>query len=127
MSGSERMVIVDTGHVRGLLASHHWSRVAPSTGTLTQHLVGRCATSWVMLLADDCHLEMGGSNFRSALLVLVFLLLCAVSGCPLCWSKTSVQGAADGGGTNGVGTFWVKGHNGTERDMLLKGPQTLTS
>ena len=55
-----------------------------SIGRLTQCVVRRQATSWVVLLADDLHLDMGGPNFRSALLV--FFLQCAVSGCPLSWS-----------------------------------------
>ena len=55
----------------------------------------RYATSWLMLPADDCHLEVGDAHFRPALLVL--FLLCSVVGCPLSWTKSS-------GGTT---TSWV--------------------
>ena len=40
-----------------------------------------------MVVADDCHLEAGGPAYRSALMV--FFVLCAVSGVPLAWLKTS--------------------------------------
>ena len=40
-----------------------------------------------MLVADDYHLEAGGPCYRSALMV--FFVLCAVSGVPLSWHKTA--------------------------------------
>ena len=40
-----------------------------------------------MLVADDYHLEAGGAEYRSALIV--FFVLCAVSGVPLSWNKTA--------------------------------------
>ena len=48
-----------------------------------------------MLLADDFHLEAGGTNFPPALLV--FFLLCEVVSCHLSWDKT----------TGGTTTHWV--------------------
>ena len=56
-------------------------------GRLYQYIVARYASSWVLLLADDYHIEIGGRHFRPALLV--FFLLCDVVCCPLSWSKTS--------------------------------------
>ena len=77
-------------------ASYNWSRVSATVGRLTQYLISRYATTWIMLLADDYHVEVGGPHFRPALLV--FFLLCEVLGCPLSWNKT------DGGTvTNWVG------------------------
>ena len=75
-------------------ASYYWSRVASSIGRLTQYLAGNRAESWHLLVADDFHLESAGESYRSALLV--FFVLCAVSGVPLAWSKTA-------GGDNWVG------------------------
>ena len=54
------------------------SRVSPAVGRLTQYLTSRYATTWIMLRADDCHVEVGGAHFRPALLV--FFLLCEVLG-----------------------------------------------
>ena len=68
-------------------ASYWWSRVSTAMGRLYQYIVARYASSWVLLLADDYHIEMGGRHFRPALLV--FFLLCDVVCCPLSWSKTS--------------------------------------
>ena len=76
-------------------ASYWWSRVATAVGRLYQYIVARYASSWVLLLADDYHTEMGGRHFRPALLV--FFLLCDVVSCPLSWSKTS----------GGLTTNWV--------------------
>ena len=68
-------------------ASYYWSRVASSVGRLTQYFTGSRATTWHLLVADDYHLEAGGAEYRSALLV--FFVLCAVVGVPLSWSKTA--------------------------------------
>ena len=68
-------------------ASYYWSRVSAAVGRLTQYLISRYATTWIMLLADDYHVEVGGPHFRPALLV--FFLLCEVLGCPLSWNKTN--------------------------------------
>ena len=73
-------------------ASYYWSRVS-AVGRLPQYLISRCATTWVMLLADDYHVEM---DFRPA--ILVFFLLGEVLGCPLSWNKTN-----GGSFTNWVG------------------------
>ena len=40
-----------------------------------------------MLVADDFHLESAGESYRSALLV--FFVVCSVTGVPLAWSKTA--------------------------------------
>ena len=68
-------------------ASYYWSRVSAAVGRLTQYLISQYATTWIMLLADDYHVEVGGKHFRPALLV--FFLLCEVVGCPLSWNKTN--------------------------------------
>ena len=68
-------------------ASYWWSRVASALGRLTQYLAGHTARTWHLLVADDFHLEAGGSGFRVALFL--FFLLCSVSGVPLSWRKTS--------------------------------------
>ena len=52
-------------------ASYYWSRVSAAVGRLTQYLISRYATTWIMLLADDYHVEVGGQHFRPALLVRV--------------------------------------------------------
>ena len=67
-------------------ASYYWSRVSAAVGRLTQYLISQHATTWIMLLADDYHVEVGGQHFRPALLV--FNLLCEVLGCPHSWNKT---------------------------------------
>ena len=68
-------------------ASKNWSRVAAAVGRLTQYLISRSATTWIMLLADDYHAEVGGAHFRPA--IMVFFLLRDVLGCPLSWNKTN--------------------------------------
>ena len=55
-------------------ASYYWSRVCAAVGRLTQYLISRYATTWIMLLVDDHHVDVGGARFRPA--VLVFFLLC---------------------------------------------------
>ena len=68
-------------------ASYYWSRTAAALGRLTQYFAGGSAHTWHMLVADDYHLEAGGQSYRSALMV--FFVLCAVSGVPLSWHKTA--------------------------------------
>ena len=68
-------------------ASYYWSRVSTAVGRLTQYFISQYATTWIMLFADDYHVEVGGQHFRPALLV--FFLLCEVFGCPLSWNKTN--------------------------------------
>ena len=65
-------------------ASYWWSRVASAMGRLAQYCVGRAAHTWHMLVADDFHLEVGGAEYRPAL---VFFVLCAVASVPLSWNK----------------------------------------
>ena len=48
--------------------SYYWSRVSAAV-RLTQYLISLYATTWIMLLADDHHGEVGGQHFRPALLV----------------------------------------------------------
>ena len=50
-------------------APDYWSRVSAAVGRLPQYLISRYATTWIMLLADDYHVEVGGPHFRPALLV----------------------------------------------------------
>ena len=68
-------------------ASYWWSRVATAVGRLSQYCAGHSARTWHMLVADDFHLEAGGAEYRSELIV--FFVLCAVSGVPLSWNKTA--------------------------------------
>ena len=65
-------------------ASYCWSRVASAVGRLTQYAAAR---TWHLLVADDYHLEAGGPEYRPALLV--FFVLCSVTGVPLSWHKTA--------------------------------------
>ena len=68
-------------------ASYHWSRVGSALGRLTQYLAGDTAQTWHLLVADDFHLDAGRGGYREALLS--FFVLCALSGVPLSWSKTT--------------------------------------
>ena len=67
-------------------ASYYWCRTAAAFGRLSQYFGGNAARTWHMVVADDFHLEAGGPAYRSALMV--FFVLCAVSGVPLAWHKT---------------------------------------
>ena len=69
-------------------ASFFWSRVSAAVGRLTQNLTSRYATTWIMLLADDYHVEVGGAHFRPEVL-----------GCPLSWNNKTSGGTV----TNWVG------------------------
>ena len=85
-SGSE--VYVHTVGTFGIAsASYHWSRVSSAVGRLSQHLVGRQANAWHLLVADDYHLDAGGKAYRAA--IMAFFMLCAVAGVPLSWRKTA--------------------------------------
>ena len=96
-------------------ASCYWSRVASSTGRLTQYLTGNRAESWHMLVADDFVLESAGESYRSALLV--FFVLCAVSGVPLAWSKTA------GGDIGSASSFFtVLSRSGSQLDARSGSP-----
>ena len=68
-------------------ASYYWSRVAGAIGRVTQYCTGRQADTWHLLVADDYHLESGGPEYRPALLV--FFVVCVVTGIPLSWPKTA--------------------------------------
>ena len=48
-------------------ASYSWSRFAGSVGRITQCISVRSATTWHQLVADDFHIEAGGSRYRAAL------------------------------------------------------------
>ena len=49
-------------------ASYYWSRVGSGIGRLTQGVVGSSATIWIMLVADDYHLETSGAAYRTGLI-----------------------------------------------------------
>ena len=50
-------------------------------------VTGRQADTWHLLVADDYHLESSGPEYRPALLV--FFVVCVVTGIPLSWPKTA--------------------------------------
>ena len=64
-------------------ASYSWSRVASALGALRNILARDTAHTWHMLVADDCHLEAGGSGDGAAMIV--FPILGTVCGVPLSW------------------------------------------
>ena len=68
-------------------ASYWWSRVATALGRLAQYVPGKAATTWHLLVADDFHLEAGGSEYRAGLIT--FFILCSLIGIPLSWNKTA--------------------------------------
>ena len=45
-----------------------------------QYVVGQSATTWVLLVANDCHLETSGTSYRSALFS--FLVVCSFLASP---------------------------------------------
>ena len=59
-------------------ASYYWSRVATAIGRLCQYIPAFSANSWHQLVADDYHLEVGGTEYRAA--IISFFVLCAVIG-----------------------------------------------
>ena len=68
-------------------ASYYWNRVGATVGRISQYVVGKSATVWHMLVADDYHLEAGGEQYRFA--PITFFIVCAVAGVPLSRNKTS--------------------------------------
>ena len=68
-------------------ASYYSNRVGAAVDRISQYVVGKSATTWHMLVADDFHLEAGGEQYRFALIA--FFIVCAVAGVPLSWNKTS--------------------------------------
>ena len=56
-------------------------------GRLAQYLVGESAQTLHMSVAEDFHLEAGGTGHRSALFD--FVVSCAAAGVPLSWNKTA--------------------------------------
>ena len=51
------------------------------------YVVGQSATIWVMLVADDYHLETSGAAYRTGLIT--FFVICSLPGVPLSCGKTS--------------------------------------
>ena len=76
-------------------ASYCWSRVASALGLLSQYSIGELTETWHMLVADDHFLEPGGEDNTSALIV--FLIICSVSGIPLSWIETAGGGISSPG------------------------------
>ena len=68
-------------------ASYYWSRVATAIGRLCQYIPASSANTWHLLVADDYHLEAGGTEYRAS--IISFFVLCAVIGVPLAWKKTA--------------------------------------
>ena len=68
-------------------ASYYWSRIGSGIGRLMQYVVGNSATTWIMLVADDFHLETSGAEYRSGIITL--FVFCSLLGVPLSWGKTS--------------------------------------
>ena len=61
-SKKTREVFVNTVGTFGVSpASYYWSRVSAAAKRLTQYLISQYATTWIMLLADDYHVEFGGA------------------------------------------------------------------
>ena len=79
-------VYIDTIGTFGVpFASYYRSGVAAALGRFSQHCAGDTGLTWHMLVADDNHLEAGGSGYRPALTSSFFL--CAVCGDPLSWTR----------------------------------------
>ena len=68
-------------------ASCYWSRIGSVIGRLVQYIVGKSATTWIMLVAEDFHLETSGAEYRTGLIT--FFVVCSLLGVPLSWPKTS--------------------------------------
>ena len=71
-------------------ASYYWSRVSSAIGRLGQYLASDQAETWHMVVADDYHLEAGGSHGPLALIL--FFILCSTVGVPLSWHKKTGGG-----------------------------------
>ena len=54
------------GTFRMTSASYCWNRVGAAIGRISQYVVPESAATWHMLVADDDHLEAGGSEYRFA-------------------------------------------------------------
>ena len=65
------------------------SRVASAVGRFTQFSSGHAPT-WHMLVADDFRLKAGEFQYRPTLIV--FGVLCATCGFPLCGNKKAGDG-----------------------------------
>ena len=108
-------VYVNTVGILGITsASYYWNRVGAAVGRISQYVVGKSATTWHMLVADDYHLEAGGEQYRFALIA--FFIVCAVAGVPLSWNKTSC----------GESVTWVGFEllHKTRSSVYLRGEQT---
>ena len=68
-------------------ASYYWSRIGSGIVRLVQYVVGNSAVTWIMLVADDFHLETSGADYRTGLIT--FFVICSLLGVPLSWPKTS--------------------------------------
>ena len=81
-------VYVNTVDTFGITsASYYWNRVGAAVGRISQYVGGKSAATWHTLAADDYHLEAGGEQYRFALIS--FVIVCALTGVPLSWNKTS--------------------------------------
>ena len=61
--------------------------IGSGIGRLVQYVVSSSAATWIMLVADDYHLETSGASYRAGLIA--FFVVCSLLGVPLSWSKTS--------------------------------------
>ena len=69
-------VYVNTDGTFGISSvSYYWSRIGSEIGRLVQYVVGTSATTWIMLVADDYHLETSGVSYRAGLIA--FFVVCA--------------------------------------------------
>ena len=48
-------------------ASYCWSRIGSGIGSLMQYIVGQSATTWIMSVADEYHLETSGAAYWTGL------------------------------------------------------------
>ena len=71
-------------------ASYYWSGVSSAIGRLAQYLASDQAETWHMVVADDYHLQAGGSH--NPLAFMVFFILCSTVGVPLSWHKKTGGG-----------------------------------
>ena len=70
-------VYVNTVGTLGITsASYYWNWVGAAVGRISEYVVGKSATTWHVLVADDYHLEAGGEQYRFALMA--FFIVCAV-------------------------------------------------
>ena len=75
-------------------ASYWWSRVSTAMGRLYQDIIARYASSWVLLFADDYHIEMGGDrtsdqrSWCSSFYATSCVVLCPGRRRQVVWSRT---------------------------------------